>query len=421
MKHPIDKHLVAAFCICIVITATIAFSVVLLKKPTPPAEAATQSMIAQPIAEGSSTGWVGYPNPSWGYVNIDETLTCNSSDYNFAVTPAPLHTNSSTGTETYRTSLSTIPNSTTTTANDGTGDTIQTTYRIVKVEVTPCFALHLPAPKSSNVDVFYRFATSTATALWESAPKNYTITSNLFKQQAAATWTASFPKNSDSILEVGVRYTGGNGGVRVSQLKVKVTYEALTKNVSGWQVATLNSKPIITKQPIASNELTNGDKNLSTFQIVSDDGGTVYIKQLVFKISKNSGVTLSNFRVRKGNTDMPVAKYSLMYATTTGRTSRLGSGSIGSASGTSYLVVSFKNDEAVGGSGTVYTLHAAVSGASTGRYVTTSFYAKKGVPPPDADNGAVPPPDADYGTVPPPDADTNAIGGFLWAETLHVR
>lgn len=231
MKRHLDKHLIGGIAVCAVLTVTLAFSAVLLKQPTPPAEAATQSMIAQPNAEGSATSWTGYPKPSWGYVNIDETITCNSSDYNFTLTPGLPSTTSTVGTETYRTSLSTIPNSYTTPANDGTGNLIKTSYRIVKVEIIPCLALHLPAPKTSNVSVFYKFAQNASSTLVESTGKPYTITSNLFKQQTAASWVSSLDKYAGSILEVGVRYTDGNGGARVSQMKVKLTYTTVVETV----------------------------------------------------------------------------------------------------------------------------------------------------------------------------------------------
>lgn len=376
MNSYIEKHIVGALCVCLVITASFAFSAFMFHQPTPPAEAAAHSMIAQPVADGSMTAWTGFPKPSWGYVNIDETINCNSSDYNFSVTPAVTGGQSA---ETYLTRLSTIPNTKVVPANDGSGNLIRTAYRITKIEVTPCLGTYLPAPKTSHIEVFYRFAQDADSKMVDGTPRAYTVTSDHVQTFPAAVWTTNYLKNADSALEVGVRYVDGDGGAKVSQLKTKLTYDVFTETIPA-PVVTTSTHPTITKQSLSSHALANIDQDLMKFQVSSDNAGPSYVKQMVFKLSKSAGVSMSGFRIRRGASDMSLANYAVTYVSSPNVLTDVEVGSTGSASGTGYVVVSFTNEETIAGSGYVYTLHAAVSGASSGNNVQTAFYVKSGVP-----------------------------------------
>lgn len=408
MRRHVDKHLVGALCICLVIAVSFAMSAFMLDQPTPAVHAASQTIVAQPYADGFFTNWTGFPNSSSSYTNIDEAGNCNATDYNYTDTPSE---------ESYRVRLSGIPNSKTAPASGKSGVIMKTTYRIIKIEVSPCLAANHQTNASSTINVFYRYAADANSRMIESDPRQYTVASNLFQSQPTTFWTTSVPKFSDSALEVGVRLLNGAAGAKVSQMKVKVTYDVVVEKVpaSVGRAAT----PTITKQTLGSSVLTNGVVDLSTFQVSASGSGTVPVSRIVFKIAKSSGVTLANFRLRKNGVDVPAATYAFQYAaTSTSSTVAIGSGSTGSASGTSYLVVTFKNSERINSPGAVFTLRALVSGAAPGKYVTTSFYLNQAVPPPDADKGVVPPPDADLGIVPPPDADAVASGSLAWTQTL---
>lgn len=412
MRHHIDKHLVGALCICIVIAGSFAISAFMLDQPPPAVHAATQTIIAQPSADGFFTSWTGFPKSSSSYVNIDETGNCNATDYNYTDTPAVTGGQSA---ESYRVRLSGIPNTKAPSANDKSGMT-KTTYRIVKIEVTPCLATHQRGSASSTVSVFYRYAANANSRMVEGAPYSYTVASDLFQSQSAAVWATSMPKFSDSALEVGVRYMDGGAGAKVSQLKVRVTYDTVVETIPGSAMKT--GKPMVTRRPLDSGTLTNGERELSTFQISSGASGTSSVKRLVFKLAKNAGVNVRNVRLKKNGVEMPLAAYGVTYTSTTNASTNVETGSTGSTSGTGYLLVSFTKDDVITSDGNTYTLHASVSGVTPGAYITMSFYGKTTVPPPDADNGAVPPPDADLNFVPPPDADRTAHGGFFWSETF---
>ncbi len=131
------------------------------------------------------------------------------------------------------------------------------------------------------------------------------------------------------------------------------------------------SLPIVTKQSLSSTTLANVDQDLIKFQIAADSAGSVAWKQVVFSVSKTAGVSLTNFRLRRGATDLDTSVYAVTNATTSDDllSNPLAAGSSGN------IVVAFKpgQEESISGSGNVYTLHATVSGAVAGQNVTVSF------------------------------------------------
>ena len=169
-----------------------------------------------------------------------------------------------------------------------------------------------------------------------------------------------------------IRATGLASGERV--------YASTTNAAHGNNMVTRKSKPIVTKQALSSTTLANIDQDLIKFQVAADSAGTIALKQVVFSLAKGSATTLSNFRVRRGSTDMALADFAVNYSSTTGDESDVEAGTIATNQASGSVIVSFTNEETISGSGNVYTLHATVAGAASGQNVTLTFYRDAAAP-----------------------------------------
>jgi hypothetical protein len=169
-------------------------------------------------------------------------------------------------------------------------------------------------------------------------------------------------------LSANIRSTGQASGERI--------YASSTNALAGNAMITRKTKPTVTKQSLSSTTLANTDQDLMKFQVAADTAGSVALKQVVFTLSKTSALTLTNFRVRKGSTDMALADYAVTYTSTTltGAVTDVEAGAVNTAMNAGYIVVSFTNEEGISGSGNVYTLHATVSGAVAGQNMSLQFY-----------------------------------------------
>ena len=130
------------------------------------------------------------------------------------------------------------------------------------------------------------------------------------------------------------------------------------------------SYPIVSKQALSSTTLANTDMDLIKFQVAANSSGSIAFKQAVFSLAINGTLTLSNFKLFRGSSEVsPTANYAIVDANGTDLKS-------GSTSTNGYIVVSFApgNEDSISGSGNIYTLRATVSGASSGDSVTISFY-----------------------------------------------
>ena len=165
-------------------------------------------------------------------------------------------------------------------------------------------------------------------------------------------WDSNY---AGSVLNI--RTTGQASGERV--------YGANTSAGHGNAQISRKSKPTVTKQSLSSTTLANIDQDLIKFQVAADAQGSIAVKQMVFNVSL-AGVSLSNFRLRKGSTDMALGDIAVVSDNGTD----LEAGSLASST---LVIVSFTNEETIVGSGNVYTLHANVSGASAGDNVSISF------------------------------------------------
>lgn len=163
--------------------------------------------------------------------------------------------------------------------------------------------------------------------------------------------------------KLNVRSTGAASGERIY---------AATGAAHGNIMVLRKTQPIVTKQSLSSTTLANIDQDLVKWQVAADSAGSVAWKQVIFSFSKSAAVALSNFRLRRGATDLDTAVYSINNGTTT---IDLLTGSLGAGVNSGYIVVSMKpgQEESISGSGNVYTLHATVSGAASGQNVTLSF------------------------------------------------
>lgn len=134
--------------------------------------------------------------------------------------------------------------------------------------------------------------------------------------------------------------------------------------------------PTMTKMLLSSTLLTNIDLDLYKFQLASSSStSAVAIKQIMFKFSKTNQVSLSNFRLRRGPSDVSIADYAMTcvdVCSTNGLNTDVKSSTIPSDVTSGILVLTLTNAEEVVGSGNVYTLHATVSGSVPGSYVTIS-------------------------------------------------
>lgn len=162
-----------------------------------------------------------------------------------------------------------------------------------------------------------------------------------------------------------IRTTGAASGERV--------YVAVVDGTMGNIQVLRKSVPIVTKQSLSSTTLANVDQDLIKFQVAADSAGAIAWKQVTLNFSKTSLTALTNFRLRKGSTDLDQSTYAITNATTsadlvggTGLVAGMGNGSI---------IVAFKPgfEESISGSGSVYTIHATVSGAASGQSVTLTF------------------------------------------------
>ncbi|MFH1620597.1 MAG: hypothetical protein ABIB04_00755 [Patescibacteria group bacterium] len=167
--------------------------------------------------------------------------------------------------------------------------------------------------------------------------------------------------------KLNVRAIGNASGERVY---------AATGAAHGNSMVLRKTLPIVTKQSLSSTTLTNtSQQDLIKFQVAADANGSIAFKQVIFNLSK-SGVSLSNFRLRRGTTDVPDADVNIVFASSTGL--NVVDAETGTLAETTQdsgkLIVSFTGEETMSGAGNVYTLYAGVSGAGSGDNVTVSFY-----------------------------------------------
>jgi hypothetical protein len=159
----------------------------------------------------------------------------------------------------------------------------------------------------------------------------------------------------------------GNFNVRaVGLASGDLVYAASATGVAGNTFVIRKSKPTVTRQTLSTTTLASGSsQDLYRMQISADSAGSVAVKQISFDVSKGD-FTLSNFRLRKGSTDMNLADYAIVSDIGTD----LEAGTLVAASSSARVVVSFTNEETISGSGNVYTLYATPAGVDASETVS---------------------------------------------------
>lgn len=190
------------------------------------------------------------------------------------------------------------------------------------------------------------------------------------------------------------------------------------------------SKPVVTRIALSSGTLANNiDQSLMKFQVAADSAGSISLKQVIFSLSKTSGVALSNLKISKAGTDMNAADYAISFASSTGsNVVDAENGTIVTGSGSGFLIVSFTGEESISGSGNVYTLHglASVTGSSqsvsvaflrdTSNAIVTGYLASN------SGTGVIPASTDIYNidTAAAAEGGADATGTFLWSDQSEV-
>ncbi len=131
------------------------------------------------------------------------------------------------------------------------------------------------------------------------------------------------------------------------------------------------TKPVVTQQALSNTTLSAGERELYRMQVGADSAGSVALKQMTFNVSKSANVSLSNFRLYRGSTMVPLADLAIVNATSA---ADLEAGTIAAGVNQAYVVVSFTTEDSISGTGNVYSLRANVAYTGTGNNVTTSLY-----------------------------------------------
>jgi hypothetical protein len=189
------------------------------------------------------------------------------------------------------------------------------------------------------------------------------------------------------------------------------------------------SKPTVTRQTLSTTTLANGSsQDLYRMQVSADSAGSVAVKKISFDFSKTGSTTLTNFRVRKGSTDMNLADYAIVDANGTD----LEAGSLVAGTSTGRIVVTFTNEETITGSGNVYTLYATPAGAVASDTVSiaptrnlagtilTGYIDEEVIAGTGLTNATFNMPGANLDTASSPDGTADAAGTFVWSDLSEV-
>ncbi len=233
---------------------------------------------------------------------------------------------------------------------------------------------------------------------------------------AADVQTGEWDSNYDN--QFNVRVTGVASGERV--------YATTTTNSVGTTGNTFvlrKTKPTVTRQTLSTSTLAPATMDLYKFQVSADSNGSVALKKFVFDYTKNANAyTLSNFRLRRGSSDMALADIVIVSDRTA--TQDLEAGTIAAASTTGQVIVYFTSEETISGSGNTYTLYATIGGTVASGDTTTFAFARVGnttVVTGFLDDDTVSSekgPNIDTGTN--PDGAADVKGTFLWSDQSEV-
>ncbi len=159
---------------------------------------ATLSPSLLPISAGTYNEWVPKSGTTH-YTQVDESVCNGTTDY--------VATSTTGKRDSFGVSLASIPNS----------------AIVTGILVTPCAGRATTGGGSSVLNVFYRWNGTNSTDKGAYAPSGTTPTA-----LATSTWNAILlPKTSTSTLEVGMIYTSGTKGARLSRIATQLVYGLL--------------------------------------------------------------------------------------------------------------------------------------------------------------------------------------------------
>ncbi len=178
--------------------------------------------------------------------------------------------------------------------------------------------------------------------------------------------------NSSYNDKANLRVTGAASGERVY-----ATSTNMTGGVVGNTFYAHKSVPTVQRQSLSTATLAAGQMDVYKAQVSADGAGSIALKRISFNVSattsSGSSMTLGNFRIRRGSSDISTSDVVIVnqYGTD------LESGNITTTANTStqqIVSVTFSGEETISGSGNVYTLYATVGGTvASGDTVSVSL------------------------------------------------
>lgn len=185
-----------------------------------------------PVSDGNYLQWMPKTG-STHYTMVDESACNGTTDYN--------STNTVGNRDSYRVSLSSIPNGSTITA----------------IEITPCASKNKTGGGSATMDVFYRLNGGDS-----SDTGNYALSGTTPVDLTATSFTGlSVVKGLGTTLEVGAVLSAGTKGARLSRIAIVVTY---TPAPPPPPTVTTNSATNVTSSSATLNGSANPNGGLTT-------------------------------------------------------------------------------------------------------------------------------------------------------------
>lgn len=232
--------------------------------------------------------------------------------------------------------------------------------------------------RKSDGSVAYGFTDSSGNGSIDLYDSPITLNANTTtKSDLIARFNATIPGSIAGGNWTTVARSGHQPTITITGFDRVASTGAVTKQtISGVKTSPMvlrKTRPIVKPVALPSTVLSNNDLDLIKFQVSAAPSAAIGWKQIMFKYTKSSGVQLSNFRLRRGATDVSLSEHSIV----DGQGMDLQTKAIPATVQNGYVIVSFPTgrEEVISGSGQVYTLHATVSGASAGKTVALSMYA----------------------------------------------
>lgn len=274
--------------------------------------------------------------------------------------------------------------------------------------------ISIPMDSSVTFQVWAKLASTQSSSSVSGATSGVARSGNTFSAGIGAN-TQSGNWDANYASKFNIRAVGEASG--------DLVYTAGTATVGNTFVLR-KTKPTLTKQSLSSTTLANGtDTDLYKVNVSADSAGSLSVKKFTFNVSRStttaSSLALTNFRLRKGSSDLALADVVI----TDENGTDLEAGTLDGSTSATKVIVTLTNEESIAGSGATYTLHATVSGSVAGDGVSTSFYVDPsanvttGYLATTSISGLVGP---NLDTAAAPDNASDLVGGFIWADGSEV-